>query len=83
MGFPTYTVKKQERLNYRVHSKIKSVIINAWTKRGKPQKYLEEKRKSNGLKLQVMSRKSYFISLKRSVRSQEVREMKKESVIIL
>lgn len=26
---------------------------------------------------------SYFISLKRSVRSQEVREMKKESVIIL
>ncbi|EDY31781.1 hypothetical protein RUMLAC_02427 [[Ruminococcus] lactaris ATCC 29176] len=49
MGFPTYTVKKQERLNYRVHSKIKSVIINAWTKWGKPQKYLEEKRKSNGL----------------------------------
>ena len=29
------------------------------------------------------ARKSYFISLKRSVRSQEVREMKKESVIIL
>lgn len=49
MRFPTYTVKKQKRLNYRVHSKIKSVIINAWTKWGKPQKYLEEKRKSNGL----------------------------------